>query len=342
MKYTKLLLSLGLITLSVTVALGANKIGQSSFQTLKISKGVRGTAMGDAYVALVNDVSSVYWNPAGLVKITQGQGQLLISRINMPADISYHTIAYGRNLGFGSIGMNVDFLKTDKMDVVTVDGKTGETFTASEMIIGFSFAQAIIDNFSYGFTLKYLRDDFADKDQTAFSGDMGVRYRTDFRGLTLGIVVKNIGPDTKFDGSYTNQLTAQAGGKAVENTKFGDAPQPSTFQFALAATANEMFGMNFEGQDIAFSVQLESPSDRPERVAFGAEYNFQQMLFLRSGYKFNAGEEGFTFGLGVNYQVGKLGYAFDYAYLQFGDFHTADNNDGLLSQPHRFSLKLAF
>lgn len=342
MKYAKLLLSLGVITLSASMAFGADKIGQSSFQTQKISKGVRGTAMGDAYVALATDVSSVYWNPAGLVKIPRGQGQLLISRINMPADISYHTIAYGRNLGFGSIGVNVDFLKTDEMEIITVDGKTGETFTASEMTIGISFAQAIIDNFSYGFTFKYLRNDFADEDQSAFSADLGVRYRTDFRGLTLGIAVKNIGPDTRFDGTYTDQTKAQAGGQPAENTEYGEAPQPSTFQFALAATASEMFGMNLEGQDIAFSVQLESPSDRPERVAFGAEYNFQELLFLRGGFKFNAGEEGFTLGLGVNHQVGKLGYAFDYAYLQFGDFHTADNNDGLLSQPHRFSLKLAF
>ena len=41
-------------------------VGTSGSAALKIGIGARATGMGDASVAVVDDVSSIYWNPAGL------------------------------------------------------------------------------------------------------------------------------------------------------------------------------------------------------------------------------------------------------------------------------------
>ena len=43
-----------------------SKRGTTAAQFLKISTGGRGTAMGSANVAICSDLTSSYWNPAGL------------------------------------------------------------------------------------------------------------------------------------------------------------------------------------------------------------------------------------------------------------------------------------
>jgi hypothetical protein len=64
------------------------------------------------------------------------------------------------------------------------------------------------------------------------------------------------------------------------------------------------------------------PSDDYESVNLGAEYLFQDFLYLRAGRKSlfqQNSEEGITFGLGVKqFLVGNLQFTVDYAYQDFG------------------------
>ncbi|MGE5411889.1 MAG: hypothetical protein ACM3MI_13085, partial [Clostridiales bacterium] len=46
--------------------LGGQRAGISAAQFLKIGIGGRASSMGDAFVAVANDASALYWNPAGL------------------------------------------------------------------------------------------------------------------------------------------------------------------------------------------------------------------------------------------------------------------------------------
>ena len=48
--------------------LGGQRAGISTAQFLKIGVGARASALGDAFVAIANDASALYWNPAGLVQ----------------------------------------------------------------------------------------------------------------------------------------------------------------------------------------------------------------------------------------------------------------------------------
>ena len=46
-----------------------SKVGTTAAQFLKISSGGRGLAMGSANVALCSDLTSSFWNPAGLAHL---------------------------------------------------------------------------------------------------------------------------------------------------------------------------------------------------------------------------------------------------------------------------------
>ena len=54
------------------------RIGTTTANFLEIGYGSRGNAMGDAVVSTVDDISSTYWNPAGLALMRQNEVQFMM------------------------------------------------------------------------------------------------------------------------------------------------------------------------------------------------------------------------------------------------------------------------
>ena len=46
------------------------RVGKSGFSFLKISPSARAAGMGDAFTAIANDVTAIFYNPAGLTQLT--------------------------------------------------------------------------------------------------------------------------------------------------------------------------------------------------------------------------------------------------------------------------------
>jgi len=68
-------------------SLGGQRAGTSSATFLRIGVGARAVAMGETFVAVANDPSAIYWNPAGLASLQRRE--LSISHVQWPADIGY-------------------------------------------------------------------------------------------------------------------------------------------------------------------------------------------------------------------------------------------------------------
>ena len=59
-----------IITLqAVSIAGDFSKVGTTSAQFLKIGVGARAMGLGGSFTALANDVSTLYWNPAGITNL---------------------------------------------------------------------------------------------------------------------------------------------------------------------------------------------------------------------------------------------------------------------------------
>jgi hypothetical protein len=67
-RYIKIIIFI--VTLIALKAQTINRYGTTTANFLEIGVGSGPTAMGDAYVAVASDVSSIYWNPAGLANLT--------------------------------------------------------------------------------------------------------------------------------------------------------------------------------------------------------------------------------------------------------------------------------
>jgi hypothetical protein len=324
-------------------AFSIERVGTTSFQFLKIPVGVRGIGMGNAYVAGAADASAVYWNPAGLGWVTHRE--VLFTHLNMPADINYDNVAFVLPFAaaVGNFGVNISVLHMDDLSVRTAfqpEG-TGELFTASDIAVSLAYSRQVSNRFTFGVKVNYIREELADFVSDGVSFDAGLQYQTDFRSLRLGMVIQNFGPDTNFNGSFSDYRTAVTTGGEVQNRGFDTAPLPITFKTGLIADLETMLGMDL-GESVKGNLagQFEHPGDNKERLNAGAELTFNERFSLRGGYNFNYDTDAFTLGFGVNVPFAeKNALRLDYAYADLGDM---TDTSTFMNQPHRFSLAFQF
>ena len=91
---------------------------------------------------------------------------------------------------------------------------------------------------------------------------------------------------------------------------------------------NESLFLHSENQTLLIAFDIVQPRDYDQQYNVGLEYGFENILFLRGGYKLNYDEESFSIGFGVNYS----NYRVDYAYSDFGEY---------LDSVHRFSFGIS-
>src|SRR5215470_15693040 len=69
-------------------SLGSQRVGTSSGGFLRIGVGARAVGMGETFVAVADDPSAIFWNPAGLASLQRRE--LAISYVQWPADVNYN------------------------------------------------------------------------------------------------------------------------------------------------------------------------------------------------------------------------------------------------------------
>jgi long-subunit fatty acid transport protein len=158
----KLAIIVLLLVLAAVPLLGQNvtKVGTTAASFLNIDAGARGVGMGGAFVSVADDISSMYWNPAGLARMKQGEASF--SNTRWIADIAYNYAGVAVPVGqIGTVGLNAAFLTMDEMLRTTVadpDGAGNETFSAGSYAFGLTYAKNLTDRFSIGFNFKYINE----------------------------------------------------------------------------------------------------------------------------------------------------------------------------------------
>ncbi|MGQ9705813.1 MAG: PorV/PorQ family protein [bacterium] len=306
---------------------GATRSGTAGAQYLKIGIGARAVALSDSIVALVDDSTATYWNPAGLAYI-EGT-DFTFSDVEWLADVRVMNGTFGHKFGFGTIGGIFTLVNMGEMIYRTVDKPEGEgTFKCQDMVIGGSYARWLIPQFAFGGTVKYIREKIADYSASGLAFDVGLIYITGFKTLKMGIAITNFGPDMRYGGFYEEQ---QRDKQTDVKKKFEPFSLPVAVRLGIAYTF-------FEGNpthNLTVSADTLTPGDGQEKLSVGAEYWIKNMLALRAGYFIEAGKfrefnpRKFSFGAGVKLSKIRV----DYAYTNYGD---------LESMVHRFTFGAGF
>ena len=136
-----------------------DNVGTSAANFLKIGIGARAQSMGGSYVALADEVSALYWNPAGIVNV-EGR-QVSFNQIDWISDVNLSFLGGVVSLGdAGSIGVGITYLSMGEMKVtnwVNPEG-TGETFEANDLAIGIAYARRISEKFNIGVQVKFIQE----------------------------------------------------------------------------------------------------------------------------------------------------------------------------------------
>lgn len=318
-----------LVVLMLLAALPAEsqkKVGTTAGQFLGISAGPRAIAMGGAYVASNDDVTSLYWNPGAFQQA--GKSQVAFSHTNWLVDTKFRWVGLMLNLGGeDAIGMSFTQLDYGEEDVTTValpEG-TGERWSAQDLAIGVSYCRRLTDRFSMGASVKYIDQRIWNESANTFAFDIGLLYVTGFHDMRLGVSMSNFGGELKLDGRDLVQIIDIDQGNSGSNKalvgslKTDSWAIPLLFRVGVAIDAykDEMFRLTLAADALR-------PNDNEESVNAGAEVGWNDMVFLRGGYKSLFGkdtEEGLSLGAGVKYTSEGFGAVeVNYAFTKFGLF----------------------
>jgi len=294
------------------------KVGTTGAQFLELGVSARSMGMADAFVAVSNDISAVYYNPAGLTSLLGTE--IMTTYIDMPAGVDYGFAAIGfplESVG-GVLGVGVSALTSGSIVERTYNRGvdypeegiygTGRKFAWNDLAVSVSYGRYLTDRFSLGFTVRYIGEFVHDYSASTWSADVGTSYNTGYRDFKLAMAITNFGPDLKF----------------IEKA----VPLPINFKFGGSINV-------VEGTDHVLTLVAEGshPSDNLEKYNAGAEYLFKDRFALRFGGRFNYDVDGFTAGAGMRLPYGENGLiSFNYAYQEFG----------ILTEVHRFTVGFAF
>lgn len=317
-----------------------SKRGTTAAQFLKLGVGARPIAMGGTFVAEANDLSALYWNPAGLTSLTGAAVQF--AHTKYLADINYSFAAFGTNLGgMGTLAAAIIYLDSGDMLVRTTrepEG-TGERFKVQDFAIQLSYARALTDRFSIGGSAKFIQERIWHSSASSVAIDVGTLFVTPYERLRLGASFSNFGPKMSMGGRdiiFSEDPTPNQDGVVdIVNSTYlmDDHPLPLLFRIGLSWDA-----VQTRDHRIVISTDAAHPNDNYEYVNFGAEYNFRGLVALRSGYRSlfvvdADSEQGLTFGGGLDVRIdGAMRARFDYAFADFGR----------LESTHWFTVDLSF
>jgi len=301
------------------------KVGQAGAKFLSIPLSPRAVGMGETFVSVANDPYTVFINPAGLANLENKQ--VLTSMVPYWASTYLGGAAFTMPTRGGKYAVFVGGLMSPGFEGYELNEnneivETG-TFSYMAMQMGASYAQYFTDKFSLGITLKGVYEGYGSFSSAwTFATDVGTYYKTGFRDLTLAMVMQNFGPDLKPAGKFA-RWGYTGGAITSDSVEYTPYPLPLLFRVGMSMSL-----WKTEYQYMLLAAEITHPNDNRETYALGVEYNLFNMLYLRSGYRFQQDEGGFSTGMGLNFFRGQL----DYSYSEMEN----------LPDLHRIGLSFAF
>ncbi|RMF60239.1 MAG: hypothetical protein D6748_04565 [Calditrichaeota bacterium] len=336
--------------------------GEATGLFLIINPGARQGGMGEAGVALANDVNAIYWNPAGLAfqyddPQHQSRGEATIMHVDwLPqfnlSDLYYDFAAARYYLeGIGNVGFSIQFMNYGS---ITVTGEKDPTpigeFTSNEMAFTGSYGVKVKDNLGVGVNLKFVYSRLSPLEGVAaekgkgigstFALDLGVLYHPGFsKRLSLGLNVSNIGPKITY-------IDKEQADPIPTNLRLGMAYKLLDSEFnklTFVYDVNRLLVPRDEEKRVeSFMTYFFSTwgdgSDQFKRLthSLGLEYWYTNLIALRSGFFYEdpdyGGRKFWTFGGGVYISF----FGVDFSYI------LASVDDHPLADTMRFSLLAKF
>jgi len=253
--------------------------GQSAF-ILRQAMGARPFGMAEVFTAIADDPSAIYYNPAGLANVNERQADLMYWKgID---DQAYLSVSFADNIeSIGNIGAGFLYYSGGTIEINFTDGTSEERNAQQDHVFYGAYGKQVLPWLSAGITAKaYFSKLVNEYSASAYAIDIGVLY--DVKGINIAHCAQNIGTKLKYyEAEEKLPLVFRNG---------------LSYNYIIDDMNNIIFGC-----DIIYRNQ-------PLKTHIGAEYNYRNMLSLRTGYKIGYDLDSISLGAGFR----KDKFMFDY------------------------------
>jgi outer membrane protein OmpA-like peptidoglycan-associated protein len=257
-------------------------IGTTMYPLLKIGVGPRPVALGESYAALADDITSSYWNPAGLAHLDELR--FFASHHEWFLDIRDEYISLGiPGLG-GYFSLSGVYSSIKDVEIWDSNNMPLGTQNLWSGVFDISHGRFINDRLALGIGLKVAYEDLYEEQLVDGAADIGGQVKIN-EHIRLGAALRNL--------SYTLDIPAD---------------------IKIGACYQHLHGFTL-------GLDLTVPNDNIPYVSTGIEYNFTEYLDIRGGWRSGPYDisklgwiSGFTTGIGLHFG----GLTFDYAFVPYG------------------------
>jgi len=328
------------ISLSFLVSLtslNAQTFGKYAGEFMAIGIGGRPLGMGGAFTGIADDVTSGYYNPAGLANINYPQLSLMHSeQFGNLVNYDYGAVAipFQEDMSFGLSVMRLAVDGIPDTRNALIDGQTGQLitdinnmyarldysriteFSNQDWAFYLTFAKRQWKDFYWGANIKIIRRDIAEFGATGIGFDIGA-YWMPIENLSVGGNLQDATTTLVAWSTGTNELISPT-------LKVGSAYRITEILGGYIMPAVD-FDIRFENRQFATQFNVGPVSFDAHA---GLEWNIKNIVYIRGGY---SDVKQFTAGAGV--RLPKLNI--DYSFARF-----SQSELDRLPDSHRISLIL--
>jgi len=339
----------GGVDLDETVNQNNVPFGGTSAEFLLLGAGARGTALGGAFAALADDISALYYNPAGAALIDRAG--IMVSTYDYVAETTYSWVglAFPFSGGARTFGLQFGTFGFSDQPVYTTaqpDG-TGSVYSVSETFAGLTYAENFSDRFSAGITAKFIFDNLGDASGSAFAVDFGTNFHAMLNNhpVRFSFMLANLGSSISYSGGA---LLAEAPREDLDDQNIPNVPQPAELR-SKSFPLPTMFRVGLAYDLVAATStrltvlgDFNQPTNNKAGFSFGGELSFGRLggsgfgVDVRSSYSYTAANninptqivtalndeanlQGLAFGGGLSYGTDAgFSVGLDYAWRYMG------------------------
>ena len=280
-------LTISLVVISfqtMIMAEGDNdKVGSSAFKFLNIQTDAHGAALG-GLAAQASGANALFWNPAGIagsegMGVSAGMTQWLVETQVMNAGFVMPMM--GGTIGLSVVSVNYgEIMKSGWAGTTEFVFEPNQgSFTPTDMSLQASYGRSLSDKFSLGGTAKMISQSIDNVSISGLAFDIGTQFNTGYRGISMGAVISNFGPD----------VDSQAPDDASYE-EFPGMSLPMTFSFGVVGEA--IPGLNA-------GLNVLKQADMAQEFIFNGEYSVAGLASLRFSYNISNPQQPMSFGAGL-------------------------------------------
>ena len=266
MKRVWLIWFLALLFITPFAQAQAQQANPASF--LEIGAGARATSVGSAFVALADDVSAAYWNPAGLAQLT-GTAISIMDRLSaIDTNYANTTMAFPIS-NLGMLGLNLTYYGVG--DVITYDNEGKETGSLSNT------EAALTMSYAYGLGYSPLT-------KGARGLLVGGNLKYIYKRLDLSDTFIQAG-GIGFDAALLYKLTEHFSVGAILHDNFTIIYSDHYKETVpMSICAGGAYRINFGGKHtLAFMLDFDQVRQHPLKLHLGSELTIFKLFSVRAG-----------------------------------------------------------